>query len=100
MFQSAAGSGGSTTAAAVSPAVRMAAVNALDALKERIGPVLGVEAGSLVAAGGRIHVKDNPSKGMTWAEACKQLGPQPISVEVDWSPGSRRSPPPASSSPR
>jgi xanthine dehydrogenase YagR molybdenum-binding subunit len=87
MYPISGGSGGSTTAAAVSPAVRIAAVNALDALKERIAPVLGVEAGSLVAAGGRIHVKDNPSKGMTWAEACKQLGTQPISVDGNWQPG-------------
>jgi xanthine dehydrogenase YagR molybdenum-binding subunit len=87
MYPISGGSGGSTTAAAVSPAVRIAAVNALDALKERIAPVLGVEAASLVAAGGRIHVKDNPSKGMTWAEACKQLGTQPISVDGNWQPG-------------
>ena len=81
------GSGGSTTAAAVSPAVRIATVNALDALKEKVAPALGVEPATLVAAGGRIHVKDNPSKGMSWAEACKQLGTQPISVEGNWQPG-------------
>ena len=87
MYPISGGSGGSTTAAGVSPAVRIAAVNALEALKERIAPALGVEAASLVAAGGRIQVKDNPSKGMSWSDACKQLGTQPISVEGNWQPG-------------
>jgi xanthine dehydrogenase YagR molybdenum-binding subunit len=80
-------SGGSTTAASISPAIRIAAVRALDALKERVGPALGVDAASLVAAGGRIHVKDNPSRGAAWADACKQIGPQPIAVDGDWQPG-------------
>ena len=80
-------SGGSTTAASISPAIRVAAVKALDALKEKVAPVLGVEAASLVAAGGRIHVKDTPSRGLSWAEACKHIGPQPIAVDGDWQPG-------------
>ena len=87
MYPISGGSGGSTTAAAVSPAVRIAAVNALEALKERVAPALGVDAASLVAVGGRIQVKDNPSKGMSWSDACKQLGTQPISVEGNWQPG-------------
>ncbi|HTH03392.1 MAG TPA: xanthine dehydrogenase family protein molybdopterin-binding subunit [Vicinamibacterales bacterium] len=81
------GSGGSTTAAGISPAIRIATVNALDALKEKIAPALGVEPASLVAANGRIQVKDNPSKGMSWAEACKQIGPQPLAADGAWQPG-------------
>jgi len=80
-------SGGSTTAASISPAIRVAAVKALDALKEKVAPVLGAEAGTLVAAGGRIHVRDTPSRGLSWAEACKHIGPQPIAVDGDWQPG-------------
>jgi xanthine dehydrogenase YagR molybdenum-binding subunit len=80
-------SGGSTTAASVSPGIRIAAVKALDSLKEKIAPVLGVEPASLVASGGRIHVKDDPAKGMSWADACKHVGPQPIVAEGDWRPG-------------
>ena len=87
MYPISGGSGGSTTAAAISPAIRIAAVNALDALKERVAPALGVEPAALVAAGGRIQVKDSPSKGMSWREACKQLGTQPISVDGNWQPG-------------
>ncbi len=87
MYPISGGSGGSTTAAAVSPAVRIATVNALDALKEKVAPALGVEAATLVAAGGRIHVRDNPAKGLSWADACKLLATQPISVEGNWQPG-------------
>ena len=80
-------SGGSTTAAAISPGIRVAAIKALDALKEKVAPSLGVPAESLVAAAGRIHVKDEPSKGMSWADACKHIGPQPIVADGDWRPG-------------
>jgi xanthine dehydrogenase YagR molybdenum-binding subunit len=87
MYPQSGGSGGSTTAAGISPAIRIASVNALDALKARIAPALGVDAASLVAVNGRIQVKDNPSKGMSWSEACKQLGTQPISADGAWQPG-------------
>jgi xanthine dehydrogenase YagR molybdenum-binding subunit len=81
------GSGGSTTAASTSPGMRVAALKALDALKEKVAPALGVTADTLVAEGGRIQVKDNPSKGMSWTDACKRIGPQPITAEADWQPG-------------
>lgn len=80
-------SGGSTTAAGISPAIRIATIKALDALKEKVAPALGVEPALLVAAGGRLHVRDNPSKGLSWTDACKRVGPQPISVDGDWQPG-------------
>jgi xanthine dehydrogenase YagR molybdenum-binding subunit len=56
-------------------------------LKEKVAPALGVGPTALVASGGRIHVNDNPSRGMSWADACKQIGPQPIAVDGDWQPG-------------
>jgi xanthine dehydrogenase YagR molybdenum-binding subunit len=80
-------SGGSTTAASISPGIRVAAIKALDALKEKVAPALGVDAASLVAAGGRIQVENDPSKGMTWADACKQIGPQPIAADGEWRAG-------------
>jgi xanthine dehydrogenase YagR molybdenum-binding subunit len=80
-------SGGSTTAASISPGIRVAAVKALDALKEKVAPALGVDAASLVAQGGRIHVQDDPGKGLSWADACKHIGPQPIVADGDWRPG-------------
>lgn len=80
-------SGGSTTAAAISPGIRVAAVKALDALKEKVAPSLGVDAATLVAEGGRIQVKDDPSKGLSWADACKRIGPQQIATDGDWVSG-------------
>ena len=80
-------SGGSTTAASISPSIRIAAIKALDALKDRVAPALSVDAASLVATDGRIHVKDNPSRGLSWADACKRIGPQAIATDGDWAPG-------------
>jgi xanthine dehydrogenase YagR molybdenum-binding subunit len=81
------GSGGSTTAASVSPAIRVTTMKALDALFVKVAPVLGTTAQNLVAEGGRIHVKDDPSKGLAWKDACKHLGTEPISVDGAWTDG-------------
>jgi xanthine dehydrogenase YagR molybdenum-binding subunit len=80
-------SGGSTTAASISPAIRIAAGQALDAVFAKAAPSLGVSADMLVAEGGRIHVKGNTSKGMTWKDACKLIGTEPISIDAQWEDG-------------
>jgi xanthine dehydrogenase YagR molybdenum-binding subunit len=80
-------SGGSTTAASISPAIRIAAGQALDALFAKVAPQLGVAADMLVAEGGRIHVKGSTSKGMTWKDACKAIGTEPISIDAQWEDG-------------
>jgi xanthine dehydrogenase YagR molybdenum-binding subunit len=87
MYPLAGTSGGSTTAASISPAIRLAAGKALDQLCERVAPTLGVEASALVAANGRILVRDNPSRGMAWRDACKLLGTQPIAADAQWTEG-------------
>ena len=81
------GSGGSTTAPAVSPAIRVTAGRALDELKAKVAPELGVEPAVLVAAQGRVHVRDDRSKGLAWKDACKLLGMQPIAVDGEWERG-------------
>jgi xanthine dehydrogenase YagR molybdenum-binding subunit len=81
------GSGGSTTAASVSPAIRITSVTALDALFAKVAPTLGAAADDLVAAGGRIHVKGNTAKGVAWKDACKLIGTEPISVDGKWEDG-------------
>jgi xanthine dehydrogenase YagR molybdenum-binding subunit len=81
------GSGGSTTAPSVSPAIRVTAGQALDALKARIAPGLGVDPAVLVSANGRIQSKDDPSKGLSWKDACKKLGTEPVSVDGEWEAG-------------
>jgi len=81
------GSGGSTTAASVTPAIRVTCVDALAALFARVAAALGAPADTLVAEGGRIHVSGNPSKGMSWKDACKAIGTEPISVDGKWQDG-------------
>jgi len=68
------GSGGSTTVGGVSASTRRATTNALNELLAKAAPSLGVENDQLEAVGGRIQVKGNPSKGMSWKQACAKLG--------------------------
>jgi xanthine dehydrogenase YagR molybdenum-binding subunit len=67
--------------------MRIACENARDELFAKVAPALGVEPSALAAKGERIQVKDTPSKGMTWREACKLLGVQPISADGAFGPG-------------
>src|SRR5262249_41454865 len=81
------GSGGSTTAAAVSPAIRVTTMKALDALFAKVAPALGTQPQNLVAEDGRIHVKGDSSKSLAWKDACKHLGTEPVSVDGAWTDG-------------
>jgi xanthine dehydrogenase YagR molybdenum-binding subunit len=68
------GSGGSTTIGGVSASSRIAATDALEKLFEKVAPALGVPPAELEAVGGKIQVKGNPAKSLTWSEACAKLG--------------------------
>ena len=81
------GSGGSTTAAAVSPAIRVTAVMALEALARRIAPQLGLPPEDITASAGRVHAKSDPSKGLAWKDACRLLGTEPVMVDGEWQQG-------------
>jgi xanthine dehydrogenase YagR molybdenum-binding subunit len=81
------GSGGSTTSPSVAPAIRVTAGKALEALAARVAPTIGVEPAALTASGGRIHAKGDPAKGLSWKEACRVLGTEPVSVDGEWQPG-------------
>jgi xanthine dehydrogenase YagR molybdenum-binding subunit len=81
------GSGGSTQTASVSPALRNAAGAALDQLFAKVAPTLGVQPTELVAENARIHVKGTPSKGVSWKDACKLIGTEPISADGKWEDG-------------
>jgi xanthine dehydrogenase YagR molybdenum-binding subunit len=72
-------SGGSTTIGGVSSSTRKATVNALDKLFDAVAPSLGVPKEQLEAVDGKIQVKGNPSKSMTWKAACAKLGTKTIS---------------------
>jgi xanthine dehydrogenase YagR molybdenum-binding subunit len=78
------GSGGSTTAAAVMPAMRVTAGKARDALFERIAPQLGVAAGDIRIGVGSVTAG---SRTISWRDACKMLGTVPVSVDGQWERG-------------
>jgi xanthine dehydrogenase YagR molybdenum-binding subunit len=78
------GSGGSTTAAAVMPAMRVTAGKARDALFERIAPQLGVDATDMQIGVGNIVAG---GKTVSWRDACRLLGTIPVSVDGMWERG-------------
>ena len=81
------GSGGSTTAPSVSPAIRVTASLALEALAARVAPTLGVPADQITAADGRVFARNDPSKALAWKDACRLLGTEPVSVNGEWQEG-------------
>ncbi len=74
-------SGGSTTVGGVSGSTRRGAVNALDQLFTTVAPSLGAKPDQLEAVDGRIQVKGNPAKGLSWKRACAKLGVKSIVAE-------------------
>lgn len=73
------GSGGSTTIGGVTVSTRKSTVNALDKLFAKVAPILGTTPDQLEAVDGRVQVKGNPDKSMTWQAACQKLGVTDIS---------------------
>jgi xanthine dehydrogenase YagR molybdenum-binding subunit len=73
-------SGGSTTVGGVTSATRRAAVDALNALFEKVAPTLNAKPEELEAVGGKIQVASDPTRNMTWKQACAKLGAQPLTV--------------------
>jgi xanthine dehydrogenase YagR molybdenum-binding subunit len=86
-FPFAPGSGGSTTAAAVSPAMRVTAGKARDALFERVAAALKTTPDQIELGVGRVVVKGATPRTLTWREACKLLGTTPVSVDGQWERG-------------
>ena len=72
-------SGGSTTIGGVSASSRLSSIAALDKLFEVAAASMGVTPDQLEAVDGRIQVKGNASKNMTWKQACSKLGVKTIS---------------------
>lgn len=72
-------SGGSTTVGGVSASTRISTTNALAKLYEKVAPSLGAKPEELEATGGKIQVKGQPAKSLTWKAACQKLGVNSIS---------------------
>jgi xanthine dehydrogenase YagR molybdenum-binding subunit len=87
MYPFSGGSGGSTTVPSVAPAIRLTAAAAREALAARVAPKLGAKPEEIVSADGKLFAKGNPSKSLTWKEACKTLGTEPVSVDGKWGEG-------------
>lgn len=81
------GSGGSTTVGGVSLSVALSSMKALKKLCARVAPALGAEAEALEAKAGRVYVKANPEKGLTWKQSCALLGQETISESADKNEG-------------
>jgi xanthine dehydrogenase YagR molybdenum-binding subunit len=74
------GSGGSTTIGGISSAAFRGSLDLLDQLYAKVAPSLGVEPAQLEARGGRVQVKGDPSKGLSWKDAAGKLGGIPLTV--------------------
>ncbi|HXI89380.1 MAG TPA: molybdopterin cofactor-binding domain-containing protein, partial [Blastocatellia bacterium] len=74
------GSGGSTTIGGISASSRRASLDALDQIFAKAAPSLDAKPEELEAVGGTIRVKGNPSKSLSWAQACSKLAATPITV--------------------
>src|SRR5579872_5162155 len=74
------GSGGSTTPGGVSSSTRRGAVDARDALFEKVAPALNAQPSELEAVNSTVRVKQDPSRSLTWKQACAKLGAVPLTV--------------------
>ncbi len=74
------GSGGSTTVGGISSSTRRAAVDALNALFEKVAPAMNTTPDKLEAGGGKIQEIGKPTNSMTWKQACAKLGVQPLNM--------------------
>lgn len=79
-------SGGSTTAASVAPAVKMAAMAARERLLAAVSSHLQANPADIAFDGGRVFVRDAPSKSLTWKQACALLGRDGIEAQGEWNP--------------
>jgi xanthine dehydrogenase YagR molybdenum-binding subunit len=64
----------------VSSSTRRAAVDARDALFAKVAPALNAQPEELESLDETVRVKSNPSRSLTWKEACSKLGAMPLTV--------------------
>lgn len=83
-------SGGSTTIGGVSTSTLKSTVAARQKLFDVAASALNVQPDQLEAVGGKIQVKGNATKGLTWKAACQKLGVTPISVTAENNPRTLR----------
>jgi len=80
-------SGGSITAASVTPAVKNTCDTALVKLFEKVAPALGVNAEELACEDGVIFSRSDKSKSIKWKEAAALLQNEVLSATEGWVEG-------------
>ena len=75
-------SGGSVTTNSITPVARNAAWQAKKQLFEAIAPKLGAKAEDLELADGKVIVKSDPSRSMSFRKACSQIGGEAIGARA------------------
>jgi xanthine dehydrogenase YagR molybdenum-binding subunit len=73
-------SGGSSTIGGVSASTFRAAVDARSRLFATAAPALKAQPGELEAVDGTIRIAGDPSRSITWREACTKLAPHSLTV--------------------
>lgn len=73
-------SGGSSTIGGVSSATFRAATDAKRQLFAKVASGLNAQPNDLEAVDGRVRVASDPSRGISWKEACSKLGAQTLTV--------------------
>jgi xanthine dehydrogenase YagR molybdenum-binding subunit len=77
-------SGGSTTAASLAPAVKVAAFNARIAMAKALAPVLNIPDEAVAFDAGSVGMN---GKSLPWKQACAALPATGISARGEWVPG-------------
>lgn len=73
-------SGGSSTIGGVSSSTFRAAVDARSKVFAAAAPALKAQPGELEAVDGKVRVISDPSRSITWREACTKLAPHSLTV--------------------
>src|SRR5579864_5372296 len=74
------GSGGSTTPGGVSSSTRRAAVDAREALFAKVAPALNAQPDDLECVNSTVRVKSDPSRSLSWKQACSKIGAMPFTI--------------------
>jgi xanthine dehydrogenase YagR molybdenum-binding subunit len=82
-FPMSGGSGGSTTIGGVSSSTRRGAVDLRDQLLAKVAPSLKAKPEELEIVKGTVRVKADPSRSLSWKDACAKIGPVPLTVRGD-----------------
>ncbi len=83
-------SGGSTTIGGIAESHRRAGLDALAQLFPLVATKLEADAANLEAVDGRIRVKGNANKSLSWKEACSLIGMRPLEITASYKRGKEK----------